>query len=171
MWASRSPLESLGKILEEGGKEEEEKKGNCKRGGGKLKNEMEMSRGLFSACHFLKPLKFVWGVPKCQKWNLYQEKGIPHLLWGKFSNLTHFVCTAGYATAQKYEWNCIFNCKYCIDYFFLILLIPTDPPYYKYSCVKCAEGYEQPASDSLDKCRPLKDPDKQTSESKSTAEI
>ena len=34
----------------------------------KLKGERyEMSRGLsffFFACHFLKPLKFVWGVPK-----------------------------------------------------------------------------------------------------------
>ena len=67
----------------ENGENGEEKRGNCKRGGGKLKwkgKGMKMSRELFIfwLVTFLKPLKFVWGVPK---WRF--------LLWGKFSNLAH----------------------------------------------------------------------------------
>ena len=77
-----------GRGKEAGNKESEngeEKKGNCKRGGRKLSkmegkrygNE-EMSRGpffffFFFSCHFLKPLKFVWGVPN-SNWKFLQGK-------------------------------------------------------------------------------------------------
>ena len=81
---------------------EREKKGNIKRGGGKLKMEgkiflMKMSneQRTFFFCHFLKPLKFVWVVPK---WKF---------LWGKNWEMGNFLTpdfTPGYAPG----WNSTF---------------------------------------------------------------
>ena len=116
-WESRPPLESLGNILDGRGKGRKrkgigkrggkgkysqgkwaEKKGNCKRGGGKLEMDsrveryenMNMSRGHLYACYVLKPLKFVSGVPK---WKFLPGKSI----WGNFLTSPTFVCTPGYA--------------------------------------------------------------------------
>ena len=64
------------------------------------------------ACHFLKSLKFVWGEPNG---NFYQEKTF-HLLWGKFSNLTHLwlqtwlcPCYKVYLPYLKSTWKTAFN--------------------------------------------------------------
>ena len=72
----------------------EEKKENCKMGGEenlKMQNNKWKGKGMkvsrvfffFFSCHFLKPLKFVWGVPK---WKFLQGKKSGN---GKFFNLAH----------------------------------------------------------------------------------
>ena len=64
----------------------------------KLKGEsMKMSRGLFFffffACHFLKPLQFVW----CTKMEISTGK---NLEMGNFLTSSTFDCTPGYAPAE-----------------------------------------------------------------------
>ena len=86
-WGKR---EGRGKKGKERGKEEERERSkkkkwkmereNCKGEEENLKWKGERyeneQRTFVFACHFLKPLKFVWGVPKCKS-------------LGKFSNLAH----------------------------------------------------------------------------------
>ena len=89
MEGGKEEKEKRGKEKRENG---EEKKGNCKRGGGKLKGERYESEqrtfsfSFFFGCHFLKPLKFVWGVPK---WKFLQKKKKKKIKKWTFSNLAH----------------------------------------------------------------------------------